>query len=535
MVLPALTREHAAPRENWDDDFEFGASASTHGDPHDLRHLSADPQRVPRKRPSMALSETENWDDDYLHDDAQPGPSTQRRPSHTPRHSKGSTRTTQENWDDEFDDKPVDSPTQPRGTAAWDSDDERNQQPTQASSHQLQSRQPSHAQEASFSSDEDDHAEFGLNVPHDEDKTVTSSTRNRPFTMEAVPEVPHLPPSRLSPTRPAPLPASPTLSSFSATMSYAPSHYSSTAHLALRPTQSAGSSIDMQGRAFPTHQPGVLRKPPPAASSNATRARRRLRKKSRPSRVGEDIFEMEDRAGWEGTDDEGRAARIARLAAHVAGMTSTETDLDEVDEDDTGYIPPVTPEPRGYHQAPSRPESSASNAHANHSVASFAPGATPSSAIPVPAATPSSSAAPSSPVRSPILSRLGSVKRWAKGARRLSTAPSELSNTSPSGGDGDSSPISRPASMAYAAQRERARSPLGEPLNPAAHGKTCSLVSWARTDIVLLQSCSHSARPRCSPRSRRIRCIRTITLRASRGFFGTTLVARCMVVSLATA
>ncbi|KZW03312.1 hypothetical protein EXIGLDRAFT_759179 [Exidia glandulosa HHB12029] len=457
-----------APSENWDDDFEFGASASTQGS---AAHLAADSHRGPRKRASVALSETENWDDDYLHDDQQPGPSTQRRPSHTPRHSKGSTRTTTENWDDDFEDKSA-AASPVREVAAWDSGDEH---PERGASHQLQSRLPAqHRNEASFSSDdEDDHAEFGLNAHHDDDRTVTSSTRNRPFTMESVPEVPPLPAhSRLSPTRPMPLPASPTMSSFSATVSYAPSHYSSTAHLALRPTQSAGSSIDGQGRAFISHQPGVLRKPPPAASNNANRARRRLRKKSRPSRVDADIFELEDRGGYELTDEEARAARLARLAEHVSGMTSTETDLDEEPEDDdASYIPPVTPEPRGYyHQTSSRPHSSASGAvHGNHSVVSFAPGATPSSAIPVPAGTPSSSMAPSSPVRSPILSRLGSVKRWAKGARRLSTAPSDVSTTSPPAADPESSPASRPASMAFAQQRERARSPLGEPLNPGVH------------------------------------------------------------------
>ncbi|EJD40855.1 hypothetical protein AURDEDRAFT_186821 [Auricularia subglabra TFB-10046 SS5] len=421
-----------APSENWDDDFEFGAGhGHTPGQPTDRTHLSAGSAagaRGPRKRASAALSETEeNWDDDYedAAHDSQPGPSS--RPHHAQRRSKGSTR---ENWDDEF----AASPESQR-----------------------------HDNEGAFSSDDDDGAEFGLGSAHDEDRTVTSSTRNRPFSMAEAPPVPSIPSSRLSPTRPAPVPASPTVSSFSATLSYAPSNYSSTAHLALRQTQSAGSSA--HGRSFLPQQPGVLRKPPPAASNNATRARRRLRKKSRPSRVGDDIFEMDDR-----TDD--RAARLQRLAEHVSGMTSTDDDgeYDDEERDEMGYIPPVTPEPRSYHtqqtSSSSRPSSVAAH---NASVVSFA--ATPSSSIPVPTATPSSNAGPSSPVRSPILSRLGSVKRWAKGARRLSTAPSDASATnSPSGYDlGDSGGHSRPLSLAYAQQQERARSPLGEPLNPNVH------------------------------------------------------------------
>ena len=439
---------------------------------------------APRKRPSVAFSETENWDDEFQDNDNEPGPSS--RPNHSQRRSMGSMGATLENWDDEFEDRsPRKSTSTPRHARdeSWDSDDEPQVTPARTQQRPL----PAHT----FPSDDEDDTggvEFGL---QDEDATVTSNN-----TRYSLPDVSTLPalPVHLSPTHPVPIPGSPTLSSFSATLSYtAPSQYSSTHHLALRPTQSAGSSNHAHGRAF-VQQPGVLRKPPPSTSQNPTRARRRLRKKSRPSRVGEDIFEMEDRTGAHDDDEEyqrNRAARLQQLAGHVDNFTSTEDDLDELpdeDEDNTSYVSPVTPDPRVYHQVSSRPQSvspNVLNGRPNRSQLSFANGTSPSSAKPISGSPPPANSIATSPTRSPLLQRLGSVKRWAKGSKKLSPVPSDpptprtdLELTS------RRSQSQSPRPLSFVASHERARSPLSEYRNPSLHGMRFSwLVSPVTADL----------------------------------------------------
>lgn len=259
--------------ENWDDDFEFqpardGQPAqpdSPSKDPSlnplkdrkntlksDLRHWAEPGPSTPSKRPSV---DAENWDDDFQ--DRADSPLRTRAQGSSPRSRRLRPAIADtENWDDDFEDDPH---ALPRGRAArWDS------------------------------SDEDDEAEFGFG-DREEDKTVTSRSRRGALSSSLPkdsppPPVPPIPASfmdsRLDPT---PFPRSPTASVFSVPLSgrdsVASHPYSSTAHLALRPTQSSSSF-------------GAL---PPSPPIHHARERRRLRKKSRPPRVDDNIYELEDR------------------------------------------------------------------------------------------------------------------------------------------------------------------------------------------------------------------------------------------------
>lgn len=158
-----------------------------------------------------------------------------------------------ENWDDDFEDGKHMSPS--GKSARWSS-----------------------------SSDEDN---LGF-ADREEDRTVTSRSRRSALSPvlpneTPPPPVPSLPSALMSSTTdPAPFPRSPAASVFSVPVSARESvagySYSSTAHLALSPTLS-GSSL------------GAL---PPSPPIHHARERRRLRKKSRPARVEDNIYELED-------------------------------------------------------------------------------------------------------------------------------------------------------------------------------------------------------------------------------------------------
>lgn len=271
--------------ENWDEDFEFQANGSSAApspsspsrpristsqivttsplDPatpssreqNDISNWAEPGPSTPLKR----LQQTENWDDDFQ-DTESPKPSTSRA-SHlrtqngVPRGTVGSSSPV-ENWDDEFEDGttrhgPSPRRKTPRKRASWGS------------------------------SEEEDEYAFG---DREDDRTVTSRSRGMHFHMptEIPPPVPPLP---------SPFPRSPTASVFSVPVSStgressAGYSYSSTAHLALRPTIS-GSSAAVAARL------ALLPPSPPIH-----RERRRLRKKSRPPpNFEEGIFELDDRA-----------------------------------------------------------------------------------------------------------------------------------------------------------------------------------------------------------------------------------------------
>lgn len=285
--------------ENWDDDFEFHPN---NGDHHD--------KGKPASRTLTTGQRNEDWDDEHaaptnsspppltrdkknlitkhpsLQHWAEPGPSTPTR--------KSTSQT--ENWDDDFQEK-SDSPnhqhalgSSPRSRRArvrltapepenWDDDFE-------AGSKVGSPSGKSARWEESSSSDE----EFGPG-DREEDRTVTSRSRRSVLSAQHLgdtppPPVPPIPSVHLGPLQdPAPFPRSPTASVFSVPLSSAGGResvaysYNSTAPLALRPTTS-GSSF------------GVL---PPSPPIHRERERRRLRKKSKPPRVDDNIYELEDR------------------------------------------------------------------------------------------------------------------------------------------------------------------------------------------------------------------------------------------------
>lgn len=253
------------PTENWDDDFDFQPLSERHANTpstpvkdaplsllqdkkntikSDIRHWAESGPSTPKR----ANVNAENWDDDFQDNSPRLSHSSPRLRRRRPAVAE------HENWDDDFEDKQA-SPGS-RG-ARWDSSDE-------------------------------EEGEFGL-AEREEDRTVTS--RSRRGALPSVlpnesppPPVPPIPSSFLDPRLdPHPFPRSPTASVFSVPISghesVAGHSYSSTAHLALRPTLSSSS--------FGHH--------PPSPPTHHARERRRLRKKSRPPRLDANIYELEDR------------------------------------------------------------------------------------------------------------------------------------------------------------------------------------------------------------------------------------------------
>ncbi|KAI0752504.1 hypothetical protein C8Q80DRAFT_1217086 [Daedaleopsis nitida] len=272
--------------ENWDEDFEFNANAASTSAPRSgpsspssnsrQRHVTtSSPPATPSREkkssmntwaepgpstPLKRLQQTENWDDDFQDTDS-PGPSARKTSQlHTqidgPSAIAGSASPV-ENWDEEFEDGSTRHHASPR--------------------RRTPRKRPSWG-----SSDEEDDFAFG---EREDDRTVTTRTRGMHFHIptEIPPPVPPLP---------SPFPRSPTASVFSVPVSsttgrdsVAGYSYSSTAHLALRPTVS-GSSAAVAARL------ALLPPSPPIH-----RERRRLRKKSRPPpNFEEGIFELDDRA-----------------------------------------------------------------------------------------------------------------------------------------------------------------------------------------------------------------------------------------------
>ncbi|CAL1703024.1 unnamed protein product [Somion occarium] len=259
----AVLRDDATPdsTENWDDDFEFQqdsngptrrstTSTQQNEDWDDsltrrhtplskdrtntLTHWAEPGPSTPTKRPQV---QTENWDDDFQDKTGSPPHNT------SPRSRRSRMRQSVENWDDEFEPK-VDSPS---------------------------------GKSARWSSSSSDDGEFGFG-DREEDRTVTSRSRRAPLFPGDTPPPPVPPIPTFHPEEPAPFPRSPTTSVFSVPVSESVT-YSSTAHLPLRPTRS-GSSF------------GAL---PPSPPIHRERERRRLRKKSRPPRVDDNIYELDDR------------------------------------------------------------------------------------------------------------------------------------------------------------------------------------------------------------------------------------------------
>ncbi|KAG2124807.1 hypothetical protein DEU56DRAFT_826617 [Suillus clintonianus] len=342
--------------ENWDDDFEFQQS----NEPNTLSKHQAPPE----PRLSVASSAfTEDWDTEgtqqnikysssavlgdrknypapALEEWAEPGPSTPTR--------RSTTQT--ENWDDDFEDR-TDFPakrhphaytlktrhsyhTPPRLKSAsdpenWDDDFETDKADTTPMTKRTR-------QEA-YPDSSDDEAELGF-TDKDDDRTVTARSRSQLVLRQSPPPpVPPLPLSFLTPVEP--FPRSPTVSVFSipTTSGRNSVGYTSTSHLALRPSVSGGS-LAMLPPSPPIH-----------------RERRRLRKKSRPPHIENNVFE-----------------------------------LIEEQRDSSPTLPPSTPE---------RPSTSP---------------------------LPQSDTGSTGPQKTPLLSRIGSVKKWGVRKKRASTGPAEV-------------------------------------------------------------------------------------------------------------
>ncbi|KAI0628351.1 hypothetical protein C8Q77DRAFT_1068231 [Trametes polyzona] len=239
----------------------------------------------------------ENWDDDFQDTDS-PGPAARKRQSQAAAaaaHPLGeaATRDTDpdahmvENWDDDFEDGSAGGASAEGGGGGGPHSAEHGASPGRRRRTRKRGSWPSSDE------DEDDHddGEYGFGDGDGEDRTVTSRSRGAgmgmhiPFHLPVDP--PPLPP--MPPIPASPFPRSPTASVFSVPVSSTTGResvtgysYSSTAHLALRPTLSGGSAARL----------ALLPPSPPIH-----RERRRLRKKSRPPPNFEDgIFELDDRA-----------------------------------------------------------------------------------------------------------------------------------------------------------------------------------------------------------------------------------------------
>ncbi|KAI6127189.1 hypothetical protein F5141DRAFT_1210518 [Pisolithus sp. B1] len=248
-----------------------------------------------------------------------------------------------ENWDDDFEDK-TDSPAQRQSTSRkmrtpsrpkapadhdnWDDDFEYAEKNNTPMSKRF--RQDTYVDSS------DDEGEFGFG-DKEEDRTVTTRSRSLLHRKSSPPPpVPALPQGLHNTVEP--FPRSPSVSVFSipTTSGRNSVGYMSTSHLALKPSAS-GPSLSMLPPSPPIH-----------------RERRRLRKKSRPPNLDDNVFE-----------------------------------LIEEQRDSTPPLPPSTPE----RSSPPPP--------------------------PAAEATPSGN-------KTPLLSRIGSVKKWGVRRKRASTGPAEV-------------------------------------------------------------------------------------------------------------
>lgn len=338
---------------------------------------------------------TENWDDDFEDQTYSPVRKNNRK---SPRHYKSpsGSRLRQHVHSTATPDSPPES---------WD--DEFTFTPATPSRRTRQNVPPNFDYSSPVSSDDD--GEFGQGGTRDdmeEDRTVTARSRraaaSRTHTSTSAgtppPPVPALPISLNIPfsTATQPFPRSPTTSVFSVPSgrdSVAYSYSNSTTNL--RPTVSRSSA----GKS--------LANLPPSPPIHKERERRRLRKKSRPQPDG--VFELAERVN----NGEDRDTYIygdlpIRPGSASSGSASSR---------------PKTPNraasPLGVYKTPSSSSATAPSSSQN-TPANSSSHHTPSSAQPP---LPS----PASP-KPPLLSRIGSVKKWGAGVRkkRNSTTPLEV-------------------------------------------------------------------------------------------------------------
>lgn len=214
----------------------------------------------------------ENWDDDFVFNQASTSTNEiQPRVSASssdwdleppqPRQlqewaEKTPTKRPEENWDDDYEDSP-------RGGKIEED----------------RSSSPKRTRHDAYPEDSSDEEEFGFAMGKDEDRTVTARSRRRPTAKlpSPPPPVPALPQSLMGTTI-EPFPRSPTASVFSVPTSTVGRNsigtYMSTSHIPLR---NSGGQLSMLPPSPPIH-----------------RERRRLRKKSRPPHVYDNVFELSE-------------------------------------------------------------------------------------------------------------------------------------------------------------------------------------------------------------------------------------------------
>ncbi|KAK7058973.1 hypothetical protein VNI00_001597 [Paramarasmius palmivorus] len=421
--------QSSVPSENWDEDFEFHASpnndkrvplpshptrASTTSshftedwdkevEPHDSRpsetsDMQQDKENLqlsnwaepgpstPSKRPFT--SSTENWDDDFEDRGDSPKSQIKRTTPSKHRHSESLPRSRlhfePESWDDEFD---LASPVSPSKSTAIPI---------------------SERFDDNLHDDEDDDMDFNFQ-DKDDDRTVTARSRRAALTRinttptggthhstssssnaSPPPPVPPIPFSLLNTPSSSTghhFPRSPTASVFSApsvnsgrdSVAYSYYHNNSTTHL--RPTISRSSIAGFANL-------------PPSPPIHKERERRRLRKKSRP-----------DPASIELTTRDPIPSRSVNASAESIGMQHGR-DL----RPPTPQTPPRSSSPLRTSAEPvSSPPTAAiaikSNNNNNRQ---------------------SITSASSPPNKTPLLSRIGSVKKWGARKKRASSTPSEM-------------------------------------------------------------------------------------------------------------
>ncbi|KAJ8083987.1 hypothetical protein PM082_002754 [Marasmius tenuissimus] len=417
-----LDVQHTAPSENWDEDFEFHASPNNDkrvplpshpprvsttssvftedwdrdadvAPPHDSRpsdiitatqiqqekeniHLSnwaeAGPS-TPTKR--LFSNSTENWDDDFEDRGDSPARKSPRIPINTKNRRRDPSSPSRshfepESWDDEFD---LASPTTPPKSRPF----------TNINEHITASDDNMHDDE------DDDDMDFNFQ-DKDEDRTVTARSRRNGLPRLTTssnnnttppPPVPPIPISLLTSDISSTglhFPRSPTTSVFSApsvnsgrdSVAYSYYHNNSTTHLRPTPSRQSGSGFANL---------------PPSPPIHKERERRRLRKKSRPDPSASDL---------------------SRHPLPPSINASTESIGLRLDRD----ARPVTPQTPPRSSSPSlpssvEPHSAASSSNANRN--SIITGSSP-------------------PTKTPLLSRIGSVKKWGVRKKRASSTPSEL-------------------------------------------------------------------------------------------------------------
>ncbi|EJC99412.1 uncharacterized protein FOMMEDRAFT_142737 [Fomitiporia mediterranea MF3/22] len=424
----------SSPSEAWDDDFVFSPPdgnarkvSTGDGSPkHEKKPTSRTqragkvsprtPQRTvaeglrawsesptsPRTQavlgPKNRQEERENWDDDFLDSTDSPArPAASNLAASQSRftqRSKAREELEDENWDEDF--------VMGIGTSS----------PRAGPSTRSKRSRRERERDEVWDSSDDEMAEFdremGFDRNDEEDKTVTSRSRRKPLgsLVDNPPPLPPLPPlptflptipsgdasgSYASPPSPFPR-SSPSHSVFSIPATTTSgghrdrdSTYGSTAHLALslRRTHSAESSPSS-----PRKFVDVSRFP----SSEAPRERRRLRKKSRPPHLDASILELDDKVT-------GEPAFLRSSTPDPRPSTPPPTDSGLI-------LSPTTPSTSGQVASPAVPLS------------------------------------PISASKSPLLARIGSLRRW--GRKRTSASASvelnPLENTANAAG---SSPTSR--------------------------------------------------------------------------------------------